>query len=60
MIKINKNQYMQGSILYHRVFKSALHKILKGTAPGVLGFSMFKDGKGKQAIKDSSHKFNLK
>ena len=60
MIKINKNQYMEGPTLYHRAFRSDLHKILPGTAPSLFGFSMFKNDKGKQAIKDSSHKFNLK
>ena len=59
MIKINKNQYLEGSTLYHRSFKSDLHKTLKGTAPGLFGFSMFKNDKGKQAIKDSSHKFEI-
>ena len=60
MIKITENMYLENLTLYHRSFKSALHKTLKGTAPGLFGFSMFKNGKGSQAIKDSSHKFNLK
>ena len=60
MTKIEKNQYLEGSTLYHRSFKSDLHKTLKGMPPGLFSFSMFKDVKGSQAIKDSSHKFNLK
>lgn len=60
MIKINKNQYLENSTLYHRAFRSDLHKTLKGSAPSLFSFSMFKDGKGKRAIKDSSHKFEIK
>ena len=60
MIKITENMYLENSTLYHRSFKSDLHKTLKGVSPGLFGFSMFKDVKGSQAIKDSSHRFKIK
>lgn len=59
MFKINSNQFIEGSDFFHRTFRSGLHKDFQGATPALNLFDMYQTASGAEAIRLSSHIFDL-